>query len=330
MSTLSIPKNLPSPEEDSKNLRKAVEGWGTDEDALIEILCHRNAAQRVEIAKTYRKLYNESLVSRLESELSGDFGKAMILWTLDPAIRDAKYANEALKAFNKKGTDKNLLPLVEVACASSPDHLIEVRKAYCSLFSISLEEDIDHHLVQHHSFFERSVQPHSLKQLLMRFVSSYKYDGEDVDIEIAKAEATMLNEVIRKKQPHHEEVIRILGTRSKCHLKATFELYKQIRGKTIVEDIDKYKGSDALFITILKVAVHCIESPEKHFAEVVRKSIVGLGTDEDSLTRAIVMRAEIDMKMIREEYKNYKTSINDDIIGDTSGYYKNFLISLVG
>lgn len=57
---------------------------------------------------------------------------------------------------------------------------------------------------------------------------------------------------------------------------------------------------------------------------------MGLGTDEDSLTRAIVMRAEVDMKKIKEEYKRFGTSINDDIIGDTSGAYMNFLLTLVG
>lgn len=64
----------------------------------------------------------------------------MILWTTDPAERDAKLANEALKA-NKKGM-KQLQVIVEITCASSPNHLQEVRQAYCSIFDRSLEEDI--------------------------------------------------------------------------------------------------------------------------------------------------------------------------------------------
>lgn len=65
--------------------------------------------------------------------------------------------------------------------------------------------------------------------------------------------------------------------------------------------------------------------------QVIRESIVGLGTDEDSLTRAIVTRAEIDAMKIREQYSNlYKTSLEDDVIGDTSGDYKNFLLTLLG
>lgn len=59
----------------------------------------------------------------------------------DPAERDAKLANEALMKAKKKGV-KHLKTIVEIACASSPHHLMAVRQAYCSLFDASLEEDI--------------------------------------------------------------------------------------------------------------------------------------------------------------------------------------------
>ena len=65
--------------------------------------------------------------------------------------------------------------------------------------------------------------------------------------------------------------------------------------------------------------------------QVVRTSIIGLGTDEDSLTRAIVTRAEIDMMKVRGEYFNiYKSNLDDAVIGDSSGDYKNFLVTLLG
>lgn len=65
--------------------------------------------------------------------------------------------------------------------------------------------------------------------------------------------------------------------------------------------------------------------------QVINKAIVGLGTDEDSLTRAIVCRAEIDTMKIREEYSNmFKGKLDDDVIGDTSGDYKDMLMILLG
>lgn len=77
-----------------------------------------------------------------------------------------------------------------------------------------------------------------------------------------------------------------------------------------------------LAISLLLTCIH---------QQVVRDSIVGLGTDEDSLNRAIVTRAEIDLSKVRFEYANmYKSSIDDDVIGDTSGNYKDFLMTLLG
>lgn len=55
--------------------------------------------------------------------------------------RDAMLAHDALKR-RKKIKIKQLKVLVEIACASTPQHLIQVRQAYCSLFEFSLEEDM--------------------------------------------------------------------------------------------------------------------------------------------------------------------------------------------
>lgn len=76
----------------------------------------------------------------LISQLLYYLQNAILLWTYDPPERDARLINEALKA-RKKGV-KHLQVIVEVACASSPHHLMAVRQAYCSLFDCSLEEDI--------------------------------------------------------------------------------------------------------------------------------------------------------------------------------------------
>jgi hypothetical protein len=62
----------------------------------------------------------------------------MMLWATNPAARDAKLAHKALK---QKG-DQHVCVLIEVACASTPDHLVAVRKAYCAAYDASLEEDV--------------------------------------------------------------------------------------------------------------------------------------------------------------------------------------------
>jgi annexin D len=57
---------------------------------------------------------------------------------MDPAERDANLVHEAVK----KKDENYILVLIEVSCASTPDHLMAVRNIYRKLFSCSIEEDV--------------------------------------------------------------------------------------------------------------------------------------------------------------------------------------------
>ncbi|PWA89577.1 annexin [Artemisia annua] len=111
MSTITVPSEIPPVSDDVEQLRKALEGWGTNEGLIIEILAHRTAEQRKLIRLIYTQTYNEDLLKALDKELTRDFEKIVLLWTLDPAERDASLANEAIN----KGAKYNQV-LVEIAC----------------------------------------------------------------------------------------------------------------------------------------------------------------------------------------------------------------------
>ncbi|XP_078171051.1 annexin D3-like isoform X3 [Carex rostrata] len=254
MSTIDVPNPLPSPKEDAQELKKAFDGLGTNEKVAIKILGRRTAEQRAEIRRTYAVLYKKSLLDRLQSELSGDFRKAMILWMMDPAERDAKLVHEALK---KKG-EKAMWVVIEVSCASTPDHLIAVRRIYRSLFFSSLEEDIA----------SSSLYKEPLRGFLVRLVSSYRYTDDYVMSELAIFEASLLINAVKKRELHDEDFLRIITTRNKSQLKATFLHYKRLSGKSIDEDIDHHSSSQ--FANMMIRAIWCLASPEKHFAEVFR------------------------------------------------------------
>ncbi|XP_055814370.1 annexin D3-like [Solanum dulcamara] len=297
-------------------VRYVLAAWLREKCGLAVLLLNLHIVYRcVAESETYHQLYNKSLVDDIFSELSGDFRKAVVLWTYGPSERDARLANEALKS--KKKTITQLQVIVEIACASSPDHLVAVRQTYRGLFNCSLEEDI------------AANAPMPVQKILIGLARSYRYDKELVDPTTANKEAAILRETIRTKKLDSDNFLLILSTRNVHQLRATFECYKQNYGFSIDQDIKSCgKG---LLESILKVVIWCIDSPEKHFAEVVRASIVGIGTDEDSLTRAIVTRAEVDMMKVRGEYFiANKTNLDNAVIGDTSGDYMKFLMTLLG
>lgn len=63
-----------------------------------------------------------------------------MLWTLDPAERDAFLANEA----TKRWTSSNQV-LVEIACTRTSKQLLLAKQAYHARFKRSIEEDVAYH-----------------------------------------------------------------------------------------------------------------------------------------------------------------------------------------
>ncbi|CAI9299029.1 unnamed protein product [Lactuca saligna] len=316
MATIKLPEQLPSPAQDSETLRKALDGFMHDGKAVIKVLCHRNATQRKLIRKTYQELYNQDLIDTLQSTISHNFGKAVVWWTYGPSERDARMLKNVLSS-KEIGTKEQLQVIVEISCASSPHHLLAVRKWYCSLYHCSLEEDIIAY-----------APPFAIK-ILVALVSSFRYDGEVVDLNLANEEASMLQEAVALKRFDQDHVVWILSTRNVFQLKATFEAYYEKFGNHLSEDIKDF-GND-LLESLIKDVIACIASPEKHFVEVIKAATDGWGTDEDLLSRVIVSRAEVDLMKVREAYSDiYKTSLDQLIKDETSGDYGAFLMALLG
>ncbi|KAM7516811.1 hypothetical protein LguiA_006394 [Lonicera macranthoides] len=312
MSTLCVPSQVPSPSEDSEQLRKAFAGWGTNEDLIISILGHRSAAQRKHIRDNYAETYGEDLLQVLDKELTSDFERVVRVWTLDPPERDAFMANEA----TKKWTSSNQV-LAEIACTRSSHELLLAKQAYHARFKKSLEEDVAYHTTG------------DFRKLLLPLVSTYRYEGDEVNMHLAKSEAKILHQKISDKAYGDDDLIRILATRSKAQIHATLNQYKNNCGNDINKDL-KADPKDE-YLAILRATVKCLTYPEKYFAKVLRLAINKQGTDEWALTRVVATRAEVDMKTIKDEYQK-RTSVPLDraIVKDTSGDYEKMLLALIG
>ncbi|XP_060198858.1 annexin Gh1-like [Lycium barbarum] len=310
MSSLTVPADVPSVNEDCEQLRSAFKGWGTNEKLIISILGHRSAAQRKLIRETYAETFEEDLLKELDRELTSDFEKLVVVWTLDPAERDAHLAKEATKRWTKSN-----FVLVEIACTRSPKELVLAREAYHARYKKSLEEDVAHHTTGDH------------RKLLVPLVSSYRYGGDEVDLRLAKAEAKVLHEKISDKAYSDDEVIRILATRSKSQINATLNHYKD----AYEEDILKQLEDEDEFVALLRATIKGLVYPEHYFVEVLRDAINRRGTEEDNLTRVIATRAEVDLKNIANEYqKRDSIPLGRAIAKDTRGDYESMLLALLG
>lgn len=137
MATLTVPPVLSSPRDDAMQLYKAFKGFGCDSAAIINVLAHRDAAQRAYIQQEYRMMYSEELSKRLSSELSGDLKRAVLLWMHDPAGRDASIVRKALV------TDIDLKAATEVICSRTSSQIQHFKQIYHAMFGVYLEHDIE-------------------------------------------------------------------------------------------------------------------------------------------------------------------------------------------
>jgi hypothetical protein len=142
---------------------------------------------------------------------------------LDPVERQAVMAHDATKRIMEEYP-----VVVEIACASSAAELVAVKKAYHALYRRSLEEDV-----------AAAAGTGNLRRLLVALVSTYRYDGDDgVDAGLARSEAKIIREAVGSGAAAvHEEVIRIVGTRSKAQLDATFGCFRNEHGSSITKVI---------------------------------------------------------------------------------------------
>ncbi|CAL1388950.1 unnamed protein product [Linum trigynum] len=314
MATLTVPHQVPDAAEDSEQLRKAFGGWGTNEGLIISILPHRNAAQRKLIREVYHSTYGEDLLKDLDNELSNDFQRVVLLWTLSPSERDAVLASEA----TSKWTSSNQV-IMELACTRSSLQLLDAKAAYHARYKKSIEEDVAHRTTG------------DFRKLLFSLIACHRYDGDDVNLTLAKQEAKILHDKLEEKQFADDEVIRILSTRSKSQVNAALNQYKSQFGHEIAKALESDDDDDDKFLWLLRSTIKCLTRPEEYFVEILHGAIAKTGTDEGALTRVVATRAEVDLKIIKEEYqRRHSVPLEKAIAKDTRGDYENILLALLG
>ncbi|XP_060710220.1 annexin A4-like [Hemiscyllium ocellatum] len=134
---------------DAKEMANAMEGAGTDEHVLIEILATRTAQQLWALAEAYQSENASSLKDDLKSENSGDFEElllSLLKGNRDESCRvDEDLANQDAKGLFAAGEDKwgtDETTFIKVFCRRNFAHLRKVFDEYYQLTNKDIEDTI--------------------------------------------------------------------------------------------------------------------------------------------------------------------------------------------
>lgn len=302
-----------NPNDDAAALRKAIEGIGTTEKTLIDILTQRSSVQRQQISKAYKDATGKSLVDALEGDTHGHFEDILVALVTPPAQFDMQEIQNAIKG---AGTTESTL--IEILASRSSQQIKALSDAYLQATGRALTYDL------------KSEVGGDFGKALITLAEGKRDESKNADAAKAKADAQTLYEAGEKKWGTDEsKFIDILCHRSVPQLRQTLVEYKNLSGKTLQQSIESEMSGD--LEKVLVAVVKCVKSVPIYMAELLQKSMKGGGTNEATLTRIMVSRSEIDMMDIKAEYKKlYGRSLYSDIESDTSGDYKQTLLRICG
>lgn len=198
-----------------------MKGFGTNEQAIIDILTARSNAQRQEIAKYFLAEYGRDLIKDLKSELGGKFEDVIVALMYPPIEYLCRQLNKSMSGI---GTDET--SLVEILCSKTNAQIKEIVSAYEDLYDRPLAE---------HMCSETSGH---FRRLLTLIVTGVRDESGKVDPVLAKEQAEKLYAAGESKLGTDEEVFnRVMAHAHFEQLKLIFEEYKHLSGKSIEQAI---------------------------------------------------------------------------------------------
>ena len=298
----------------AEELRKAMEGFGTDEESLIRTVTAHKARDRLKIKKAYQEKYNKDLIEDLKSELSGKFEDAMIALFKDPIEYDAECLYNAMKG---GGTDETCL--IEVI-ASRPNWLLQkIKLKYKELYNKELEEDV------------KGDTSGDFQKILLGLLKCNRSENKQANREECQKIASQLHEESEQKwsiESEEDVFYKYVMLSSPQDLSTVAREYYKISGETITDGIEKKFSGDAK--ELLKTTLYSLISPSEYFATRIKKAIEGFGTDNKTLIRILVTRCEVDMNIIKKYYNQiYQKDLIEDVKSDISGDYQKLMIELI-
>ena len=282
-----------------------------DEETIVTILSTTSNLDRQIIRLFYKKKFPNLIQKDIQTQLSGDFGKLVLNLFDLPYEYDARELHRSLTSFSK---DEKAI--IEIIITRPRSHLTLVQKIYKKFYNVSLKNDI------------LNLSDKTFSEFLITILASNRPSGLTLKPNDAY---NIAKDIIKNGVKQYGKNVnlfkQVFVDRSREDLimisRAFYDLYK----KNLYDVIDnEISGTNK---KLIKDILFGLITPAQWFAKKAYKAMKGAGTDDKTLIRVIVSRAEIDMEDIRDYYfRDRNTDLRNDIDGDCSGAYGQLLMNL--
>ncbi|XP_017261744.1 annexin A2-like [Kryptolebias marmoratus] len=217
---------------DASVIRGSIQGLGTDEDTLIELLCSRSNTELMEIKSVYKELFKKDLEKDVAGDTSGNFAKLLLALVqtkrAEPsAIVDFEKIDSDARALyeagvKRKGTDVNTW--ISIMSERSVPHLRKVFERY------------------------RSYSPYDMQESIVKEVKGDLQNAFLVLVRCIENKqqyfATRLQEAMKGKGAKEKMLTRVIVSRCEVDLKKICAEFKANSGQSLQQAITEHTKGD--------------------------------------------------------------------------------------
>ena len=300
--------------EKAEILHNMINEKNINYDAFFSFLLSTTNYERQIMAEEYKTKFTKTIFDEINTKISNKEAKYIItLMFYNYYELDARTLHKALKE------KRNEKPIVEIF-ASRPTWFLQiVNDEYRRLYGITLKEELNQEKKSDFISFLQCILV--TPRLKTNFIKTEKQAGDVVQEIITKG--------LKKYGTDVELFKNLFVKNSRDDLINICREFKAIdkKKRNLYDAVDDMVSKNTK--EIIKAIIFAVVMPSQYFAHLLKKSMAGFGTDEETLSRVLVERHEIDMDFIRSYYKlETKRELVDDIIAETSGIYQKITVKL--
>jgi len=294
-------------QHDAETIHKAVEGMGTDEKAINQVLGHRTKEQIQEIAKAYEHHYKTSLLKDIKGDTSGSY-KRLLVALINTPVQNKKEL--ILKATKGLGTTEKYL--IDALAPSSNHEIIELYQN---------DPKIIHAIID-------DVSSGNFAKVVETVLKGARDERESIPDDEALTAAERLYKAGEGKLGTDEKVFNEIITKYNPHaLKQISHEYQKKHKHTLEQAI---KGETSGNYEDLLLAL--LKTRHEYFADRLYDAIAGLGTDDTFLIYAFGVLSKHDLKKVAHIFNEKhpkRGGLAKAVKEDTSGDYQDLLMAIL-